>query len=158
MTSFYQVFPNLIELQHFVFLYMTIKILIIHTWSSTSLAFGSWSRARSRALLKNLTSISVRRLDLQGYIIDHEWRCLDDEQSIQWETFWIKVNNLTSSLDLVNKIPNLHALNVRVLPSDDKHVDWLRQYLPLVCTIARDPYLVDKIRWNLIPMKKTVII
>ncbi len=68
-------------------------------------------------------------------------------------------------------MPYLQAINVScdndswsdendtVLPREDKLVDWLRQYLPLTCTIARDTYLVDHIRSsirpNLVPTKIT---
>ncbi len=31
----------------------------------------------------NLTSISIRQLDLRGYTIDHEWRCFDHGPCIQ---------------------------------------------------------------------------
>jgi len=77
---------------------------------------------------------------------------------IQWETLLMKVKNRRSILDLLNNMPHLQALSIHcdddnwsdkddtVLPREDKLVDWLQQYLPLTCTIARDTYLLDYIR------------
>jgi len=73
----------------------------------------------------NLTSMSIRQLDLRRYPIDHKWRCFDDEQciqltrsplDIQWETLLMKVKNRRSILDLVNNMPHLQAINI---PCDD---------------------------------------
>ncbi len=46
----------------------------------------------------------------------------------------------------MNNMSHLQALHVSfehdtVLQREDKLVDWLREYLPLTCTIARDTYV-----------------
>jgi hypothetical protein len=70
----------------------------------------------------DLTSISIRQLDLQGSTIDHEWRCFDDEQciqlthsslGIQCQTLLIKVKHRRRIPNLVNHMPHLQALSIR---------------------------------------------
>ncbi|CAF1104767.1 unnamed protein product [Rotaria sordida] len=109
-----------------------------------------------------ITSISVRRLDLQDYNCDFdEEQCIKLSHSplgIQCETLLITVKNRTNILKLVNNMSNLQALNVQCLDDnwtdendltssiDDELVEWLRQQLPSTCTIMRDTFHVHDIR------------
>ena len=77
-----------------------------------------------------ITSVSVRRLELQGYDYNNESRYYDENQciqlsrsslGIQCETLLIKVKNQRNIIDLVNNMPNLQALNVRC--EDDNWIE-----------------------------------
>ncbi|CAF3711173.1 unnamed protein product [Rotaria sp. Silwood1] len=124
-----------------------------------SLAFRSWSD--SQMCLVDNRSLSVRRLDLQGY--DEDWlveRWFNDEEcaklccsslGIQCEVLLIRVEDRATILDLVNRMTNLRALNIKCRDdpfnetndqsssTEDELVKWLKECLPSTWTIARHP-------------------
>ncbi|CAF1594051.1 unnamed protein product [Rotaria sp. Silwood1] len=129
-----------------------------------SLAFRSWSD--SQMCLVDNRSLSVRRLDLQGY--DEDWlveRWFNDEEcaklccsslGIQCEVLLIRVEHRTTILDLVNRMTNLRALNIKCRDdpfnetndrssfTEDELVKWLKECLPSTWTIARHPADIDQ--------------
>ncbi|CAF1261568.1 unnamed protein product [Rotaria sordida] len=122
-----------------------------------SLASRSWSD--SQMCLIDNRSLSVRRLDLQGY--DEDWleeRWFDDEYcaklscsslGIQCEVLLIRVEHRTTIIDLVNRMTNLRALNIKCRDdtfnesnnrssfTEDELVKWLKERLPSAWIIAR---------------------
>ena len=108
-----------------------------------------------------ITSVSIRRLNLQGdpYYY-YEWLVGEDQYiqlsrsplGKQCETLLINVRNRRNVLDLVNNIPNLQALNVRCgdvfrwSDENDELVEWLHQLLPSTCTIMRHAYSAGNIQ------------
>jgi hypothetical protein len=132
-----------------------------------SLSFGMWSSSCLQVPLMENTSQSIRKLNLQDYACEKNWRYFDDKQciqlsrsplGIQCEILLIKVKNRKNIIDLVNSMPNLQALNVRCEDDDwtnqnntisstqDELVDWLRDHLPSSCMITRHTYHVHDIR------------
>jgi hypothetical protein len=131
------------------------------------LGFIYWRRSDSQLTPTEITSASVRELDLQGFNYDNDWRCFDEEQcsqlsrsplGLQCETLLITVKYRRNIIQLVTNMPNLRALNVQCQDDtwpDKKHfgaairdivVEWLHEQLPTTCTITRDSYLIHDIR------------
>ncbi|UJR19176.1 hypothetical protein I4U23_022306 [Adineta vaga] len=106
-----------------------------------------------------LTSASVRQLDVRGYTSQNTWCCFNEEQcyeltrsplGIQCVTLLIRVQTRQNILDLLNNMPNLQALAVEceddywtkkddsveddfIDDIDNELLEWLRQQLPSVC-------------------------
>jgi hypothetical protein len=126
-----------------------------------SLSFYWWCSSPTGVLSCNLTSASVRRIELGGYNFNSE-QCVTLSQSslgAQCEVLLVKVENRIDILDLFNSMTSLRALGVqckddekRVSRDDptssthDELVEWLRDRLPPNCTMARDPCLDYRIQ------------
>ena len=131
------------------------------------LSFDSMSLSICRALVMEITSSSSHQLDLKGYSYHDDWLCFDEASCIQFshsplgkqcQTLSINVKNRKNILDLVNNMPNLHALNIRceddswtgehpiISPIDDEFIEWLQQHLLSTCTIMRDMHHINDIR------------
>lgn len=118
-------------------------------------------------LLMEITSTSVRRLDLQDYTFDNQVYGFNDEQciqlthsplAIQCQTLSIRVINRRNIIYLLNNMSNLQALTVQsqddkrteennlTSPINDELLQWLRQQLPSTFTIIRDTLIIENIR------------
>ncbi|CAF1065796.1 unnamed protein product [Rotaria sordida] len=133
-----------------------LRLLLDRTVRLHSLRCFYWPLSNRQLLLMEITSTSVRRLDLQGYICDFdEEQCIQLSHSplgIQCETLLIRVKNRRNILNLVNNMSNLQALNVQCLDDnwtdendltssiDDELVEWLRQQLPSTYEILHAKY------------------
>ncbi len=142
-----------------------LQILLDRASCLDSLSFGSWSSSASLQVpLMENTSRTILKLNFQGYTCGKNWRYFDEEQCIQLshsslgrqcETLLIKVKTRKNILDLINRMSNLRALNVRCEDdhwtnqnntTEDDLVDWLRDCLPSSFLITRDTYHIHDIR------------
>jgi hypothetical protein len=104
---------------------------------------------------------SVRRLKLQKsnhYFNEKECiRLIYSPLGIQCETLCISVENRESIIILVQNMISLRALTIQcgddenykqssLTKNDDKLVQWLRDHLPSICLITRNPELNSEIR------------
>jgi hypothetical protein len=58
------------------------QVLLDRTFFLRSLSFGAWPPFYCQIPSMEITSVSVRRLNLQGFDYDNDWRCFDEEQCI----------------------------------------------------------------------------
>ncbi|CAF4978356.1 unnamed protein product [Rotaria sp. Silwood1] len=152
--------------QNFNYIQSQLQLLLDRAVHLHSLRCLHWPLSSRHILLMEITSASVRRLDLQGYNFDNQLYGFDEEQciqlshsplGIQCETLLITVKNRRNILYLVNNMSNLQALNIQCLddnwtdennltsPIDDELLEWLRQQLPSTCTIMRDTFHLHNI-------------
>lgn len=144
-----------------------LQLLLHRTVRLHSLRCFYCQLSNRQLLLKEITSASVRRLDLQDYNFDNQLYGFDEEQSIQLthsplaiqcQTLLIRVTNRRNIIYLLNNMSNLQALTVQCLddkwpeennltsPIDDELLQWLRQQLPSTFTIIRDTFRLHNIR------------
>ena len=138
-----QIVPTVFKLDHLATLHVfanknenldviqsQLQMLLDRTPCLHSLRLGPWSRSNSQVPLKEITSISVRRLELQDVDYSNESRYYDENEciqlsrsplGIQCETLQIKVQNQRTVINLVNNMPNLRALNVQC--KDDNWIE-----------------------------------
>ncbi|CAF0739681.1 unnamed protein product [Adineta ricciae] len=144
-----------------------LQILLERTTSLNKLLFGIWLNDNCETPSKELVCSSVEELDVQGFTINGDWRCYDHDQclqltqsslAMQCKTLLIKVENQENVLDLVDNLPNLCTLIVRVandpLEEDefasgsqqDILIEWLKENLSSTCQISRSTNIVTDIR------------
>jgi hypothetical protein len=146
-----------------------LQILLDQTHHLSSLKFNSWPTARfikaKFSIVNNLLIIfekipRIRRLDLLGY--DHYFtydECVRiGSTSLQHtcQVLYISVENRTAIAYLIGTMHHLRVLIVRShddgweyhssLSSDDPLVHWLKETLPISCSIQRDSRFVHHIR------------
>ncbi|CAF3498619.1 unnamed protein product [Rotaria sp. Silwood1] len=112
------------------------------------------------ALFK-ISSVSVRRLDLYGYIEYNDWQWFNKEQclalsnsplGIQCEVLRIKIENPIDVLELVYSMSHLRALNVQILndphnipglelpQTEDELLQFFQSSLDSTCILTRNEY------------------
>ena len=107
----------------------------------------------------SIRSPSVHHLDLRGINNSDNRHYYNDQQcstlirsplGIQCQILLIEVEKRSHIIDLVNKMINLRALNIRCRDrdkmNDDGLIKWLQSRLPSTCTIAKDSRSSDDIR------------
>jgi hypothetical protein len=124
----------------------------------SSLKFGSW--LVSEVPIGEITSASVRQLDLREcnrwYSNQECLTLISSPLGRQCEALRINVENPRNILDLVTKMNNLRALNVRCesdkenerSATNDKIVEWLQHCLPSTYTVIRHScHKLDILLW-----------
>ncbi|CAF1582181.1 unnamed protein product [Adineta ricciae] len=146
---------------------LQLQILLARTTSLHKILFGMWLNDNCETPSKELICNSVEELNVQGFTIDGDWRCYDHDQCLQLtqsslvmqcKTLLIKVENQENVLDLVNNLPNLYTLIVRVandpleegeFGSGSQHdplIEWLKENLSSTCQITRSANIATDIR------------
>jgi hypothetical protein len=139
--------------------------ILDHAPYLNSLKFSSWREAQQNSSMTvKLTPIilktrSIQRVNLCGYDFwFNDEECAQMSHSSlgrQCEILFIKVQNRTNILYLINSMRHLRALIVQSRDDnwtnysssiDDPYVQWLEQNLPAMCSIKRDSRFVHCIR------------
>jgi hypothetical protein len=145
---------------------LQLQMVLDRTSSLHTIRFDGWSPSISQVPPMEITSVSVRRLDLRG-LNNNKWHCFDDKQCIQLsrsplgmqcETLLIRVKNRKNILQLIDNMPNLQAINIGCKedswagkdhfksPEDNKLNEWLQQQLPSTCTIIKGAHLLAEVQ------------